>query len=200
MTFLLCQCILPFLLNYLMGALLALLFPCPHDAVIHHRSLLCYVCVLLSSDSLYNISCPDFYVLYITPDSLSLLFSVFFVQCLIGVLVFMALIWLFRWFNCKLLSPSEVNCLFGVHISWLWSIVAYYIVLLILLYRLSLGTHVKVACSRTPRCQFDVVIRCRICWAIFIQRMHILALYLLSIHISYTLYISFLFLYSLLLL
>ena len=64
--------------------------------------------VLFSSDTLYNICCPDFLCSYITPDSLSLLLCCLLVEPHRV---------LFRWFNCKFLSPSDVNCLFGVHLS-----------------------------------------------------------------------------------
>jgi hypothetical protein len=77
-------------------------------------------------------------------------FAVYLVS-LIGVLVLHALAWLFRRLNCKLLSPSEVKL--SVRCS---HIVCSHIVVLILLW-LSSGTHVEVACSRTPRCQFGVL-------------------------------------------
>jgi hypothetical protein len=135
-----------FCFPYLMGAV-ALLFPCPHDSVIYHRSLLCYVCVLLSWDSLYDISCPDFLCLIYHSRLAFAVVLLFSCWALSGFLFCMHLLGCFiGTLNYKLLSPSEVKLSVRCsHIVWSHFVMIFFIDTSMVIF----GTHVKVAYSRT---------------------------------------------------
>jgi hypothetical protein len=94
-------------------AVIALSFPCPHDSVIYHRPLMCYVRVLLPWDRVQH----NFFRLLIpqsdiTPTRFRRCFAVCALS-LIGVLVLHGTYFAFKFhrFNCKLLSQLlSVRC------------------------------------------------------------------------------------------